>query len=248
MSTARIAVSALLALLAIAAAAPAAEAPAPRPVVTISAQVSPGQRPIPPGAPLTLRLNTTFESVPVGGDFVLQHATYLFGKGARFNGRLFPSCSAAKLRAARGRLSVCPPGSEIGTGVATGRAVAVGITSSGRMTIFNGPGGRSIVLNFVVVNPALINATFQAPIIRVHGGRYAFKLSTSVPPELQRILDGDVVVESIDITTGATRMIDGRRRGYYEAGSCPKGGATAIHGEFEFNQGMTAVADQSVVC
>jgi hypothetical protein len=82
----------------------------------------------------------------------------------------------------------------------------------------------------------------------VHGGRYAFKLSTSVPPELQRILDGDVVVKRIDITTGATRMIDGRRRGYYEAGSCPKGGGSAIHGEFEFNQGMRAVADQSVVC
>lgn len=241
-------VSTALAVLALGAVASAAEAPAPRPVVMISAQVSPRQRPIPRGAPLTLRLNTTFESVPAGGNFVLQHADYLFGKGARFNGKLFPSCSAAKLRAAHGRLSVCPPGSKVGTGVATGRAVAVGVTSSGKMTIFNGPGGRSIVLNFVVLNPALINATFQAPIVRVHGGRYAFKLSTSVPPELQRILDGDVVVKRIDITTGATRMIDGRRRGYYEAGSCPRQGGSAIHGEFEFNQGMRAVADQSVVC
>jgi len=240
--------TATLAALVIAAVASAADAPAPRPVVTISAQVSPGQRPIPRGTPLTLRLNTTFESVPAGGNFVLLHADYMFGKGARFNGRLFPSCSAARLRAAHGRLSACPPGSKIGTGVATGRAVAVGITSSGRMTIFNGPGGRSIVLNFVVINPALINATFQAPIVRVHGGRYAFKLSTSVPPELQRILDGDVVVQRIDISTGATRMIDGRRRGYYEAGSCPQHGGSAIHGDFEFNQGASAVADESVVC
>lgn len=240
--------SAGLAVLALAVVARAAEAPAPRPVVTISAHVSPGQRPIPPGTPLTLRLNTTFESVPAGGDFVLQQADYRFGKGARFNGKLFPSCSAAKLRAAHGRLSVCPPGSKIGSGVATGRVVDVGITSSGRMTIFNGPGGRSIVLNFVVVNPALINATFEAPIVRVHGGRYAFKLSTSVPVELQQILDGDVVVKRIDITTGATRVIDGRRRGYYEAGSCPRGNSSAIHGEFEFNQGMSAVADQTVAC
>jgi hypothetical protein len=249
MSRARTAAAAACAVLVIAAVAPAADAPAPRPVVTISAQVSPSQRPIPKGAPLTLRLNTTFESVPAGGNFVLLHADYMFGKGARFNGKLFPSCSAAKLRAAHGRLSVCPSGSKIGTGVATGRAVAVGVTSSGRMTIFNGPGGRSIVLNFVVLNPALINATFEAPIVRLHGGgRYAFKLSTSVPPELQRILDGDVVVKSIDITTGATRMIDGRRRGYYEAASCPQHGGSAIHGEFEFNQGASAVADESVVC
>lgn len=240
--------SAALAILTAVAVAPAADAPAPRPVVTISAQVSPAKRPIPQGAPLTLRMNTTFESVPAGGDFVLLRADYRFGKGARFNGKLFPSCSAAKLRAAHGRLSACPPGSKIGTGVATGRAVAVGITSSGRMTIFNGPGGKSLVLNFVVVNPALINATFEAPIVRVHGGRYAFKLATSVPPELQRILDGDVVVKRIDITTGATRMIDGRLRGYYEAGSCPRGGGSAIHGEFEFNQGASAVADAAVVC
>ncbi len=245
----RIAIAATtLAALAIAAVAPAADAPAPRPVVTISAQVSPSQRPIPKNASLTLRLNTTFESVPAGGNFVLQHADYRFGKGARFNGRLFPSCSAAKIRAAHGRLSVCPKGSKIGTGVATGRAVSVGITSSGKMTIFNGPGGRSIVLNFLVINPALINATFQAPIVRLHGGRYAFKLSTSVPPELQRVLDGDVVVKRIDITTGATRMIDGRRRGYYEAASCPAHGGSAIHGSFEFNQGASATADASVVC
>jgi hypothetical protein len=241
-------VAAALGLLAIAAVAPAADAPAPRPVVTIFAHVSPSQRPIPKNAPLTLRLNTTFESVPAGGNFVLLHADYLFGKGARFNGRLFPSCSAAKIRAAHGRLSVCPPGSKIGSGVATGRAVSVGITSSGKMTIFNGPGGRSIVLNFVVINPALINATFEAPIVRLHGGRYAFELATAVPPELQRVLDGDIVVKRIDITTGATRMIDGRRRGYYEAAFCPKHGGSAIHGEFEFNQGARAVADESVVC
>ncbi len=240
-------VSTALAVCALGAVASAAEAPAPRPVVTISAHVSPTQRPLPQGTPLTLRLNTTFKSVPAGGNFVLQHAEYMFGEGARFNGKLFPSCSAAKIRAAHGRLSVCPPGSKIGTGLATGRAVAVGVTSSGTMTIFNGPGGRSIVLNFVVLNPALINATFQAPIIRPHGGRYAFKLATSVPPELQRILDGDVVVQRIDISTGATRTIGGRRRGYFEAGTCPKHGS-AIHGEFQFNQGMSAVVDQSIRC
>ena len=116
------------------------------------------------------------------------------------------------------------------------------------MTIFNGPGGRSIVLNFVVVNPALINATFEAPLVRLHGGRYAFRLSTEVPPELQRILDGDVVVQRIDIVTGATLTIDGRRRGYYEAGACPQQGGFAVHGDFGFNQGASASADLKVTC
>lgn len=237
-----------LAALAIEAAAPAADAPAPRPVVTMTAQVSPSRRPIPKDAPLTLRLSTRFASVPAGGNFVLQRADYLFGRGARFNGAIFPSCSAAKLRAAHGRLSACPEGSKVGFGIATGRAVSVGVTSSGKLTIFNGPGGRSIVLNIVVVNPALVNATFEAPIVRLHGGRYAFKLSTVVPPELQTILEGDIVVTSIDIVTGATRVIGGRRRGYYEAASCPRHGGSAIHGDFRFNQGAGARADLSVVC
>jgi hypothetical protein len=239
--------AAAIAVAAMAVAAPAAVAPAAKPVVTMSARVSPSTRPIPPGTPLTLRLHTGVKSVPTGGNFVLQRAEYRFGRGARFNGALFPSCSAAKLLKAHGRLSACPKGSKIGHGVATGRAVAVGVTSSGRMTIFNGPGGRSIVLTFVVLNPALINATFKAPLVRLHGGRYAFKLSSEVPPELQRILDGDVVVQRIDIVTGATLTIDGHRRGYIEAGACPEGGS-AVHGDFRFNQGASARADLKVAC
>ncbi|HEU4701330.1 MAG TPA: hypothetical protein VFS37_02530 [Conexibacter sp.] len=231
----------------IATATPAAEAPAPRPVVTLRAQVSPSGSTLAPGTSLTTTLRTRFRSVPAGGDFVLQRAEYRFGRGARFNGALFPSCSAAKLRKAQGRLSVCPKGSRVGHGVATGRAVAVGIRSSGRLTIFNGPGGRSIVLNFLIVNPALINATFEAPIVRLRGGRYAFKLSSAVPPELQRILDGDVVVEGLDVTTGATLRIGGRMRGYFEAVACPKHGS-AVHGDFQFNQGASATADVRVAC
>jgi hypothetical protein len=236
-----------LAACAIATVAPAAEAPAPRPVVTLTARVTPSRLPIPPGTPLGTTLRTTFRSVPEGGSFVLQHAEYRFGRGARFNGPLFPSCSAAKLRRARGRLSVCPKGSRVGSGIATGRAVAVGVRSSGRLTLFNGPRGRSIVLNLVVTVPAFINATFDAPIVRLHGGRYAFKLSSAVPPELQRILDGDVVVERLDVTAGATRRIGGRRRGYFEATTCPKHGS-AVHGDFQFNQGASATADLKVVC
>jgi len=232
---------------AIAAVAPAAEAPAPRPVVTMTARVSPSKLPIAPGTPLTLRLHTAFRSVPAGGNFVLQRAVYLFGRGARFNGALFPSCSVAKLRRAHGRLSACPKGSRIGYGVATGRAVAVGISSQGRLTAFNGPGGRSVVFNVAVVTPALINATFEAPVVRLHGGKYEFKLSTAVPPELQQVLDGDVVVERLDVTSGATLTIGGRRRGYFEAASCPRRGS-AIRGEFHFNQGASATTELKVVC
>jgi hypothetical protein len=233
--------------LAYAALAPAAEAPAPTPVVRLSATVSPSRLPIPNGTPLTLTLDTRFASVPAGGNFVLQRATYLFGRGARTNSRLFPSCTAAKLQAARGRLSACPAGSRIGSGYAAGTAVAVGISSRARITVFNGPGGHSLTLNASIVNPALINKTIALPIVRVHGGRYTMKLSSTLPEEFKRILDGDIVVSRILITTGATRMVDGVRRGYFEALNCPRGGSP-IHADFVFNQGRSASADFTVVC
>lgn len=224
----------------------AADAPAPTPVVSLRAAVTPGGPSFAPGTPLTLRIDTRFASEPAGGDFVLEQADYLFGHGARFNGALFSSCSAAKLRAARGALRVCPKGSKIGGGVATGRAVAVGITSSARVTAFNGPGGRSITMNISVLNPALINATISAPITRLRG-RYEFKLSTSVPSELQTVLGGDIVVNGIDITAGATRVIDGKRRGYFEVRRCPANGSV-VRGDFTYVQGVRASAETTAIC
>lgn len=239
------AAAAAAAALLLAAAAPAADAPAP--VVKVTADVVPGRLPIPNGTPMTLTLHNTFKSDPPGGNFVLQKAVYLFGAGARFNAKLFPSCSVAKLRAAKGRLSACPRGSRIGSGTASGTAVALGISSTGKLTFFNGPGGRSITVNFSIVRPAAINATFSAAIQRLHGGRYTFKLSVVTPPSLQTVLGGDIVVSAIHVTTGATLMIDGVRRGYFEALNCPRNGSV-VHADFTFNQGAKASAETTAVC
>jgi hypothetical protein len=241
------ALAAAPAALLLAAAAPA-DAPAPRPVVTLTAHVSPTAHSLPPGAPIRLALHVAFSSVPPGADLVLEHDVLLFGRGARYNGALFPSCSVAAIRAAHGRLSACPPGSKVGTGVATGRAVAVGVTGSGRVTIFNGPGGRSVTINVLVVRPALIEATYSAPIRRVHAGRWAYELAERVPPELQTVLDGDIVITRLDIVAGATRVIGGRPRGYFEAASCPRHGSAPLRGEFFYRGGATATADASVSC
>ncbi|MGB2711596.1 MAG: hypothetical protein WBC33_08765 [Conexibacter sp.] len=217
----------------------------PAPVVELTATVKPGHLPIPPGTPLALRLGMTFHSPP-GSTFVLQHATLLFGPGARFNGKLFPSCSVARLKAAKGSLKACPKGSKVGSGIGVGTAVALGITSSGKMTVFNGPGGRSLTLNFSVVRPAMINATFSAPITRLRG-KYAFKFVAPVPPELQTVLGGDIVVKQLTVTTGATLMIDGVKRGYFEAMKCPANGSI-VHGDFTFNQGAKASAEATAIC
>jgi hypothetical protein len=236
--------TALALALAFAAIAPAVDGPAP--VVTLTGAVTPSKGHIKSHTPLTLRLTTVFKSVPPGGDFVLQGFTYLFPKGAVVNGSLFLSCNAAKLQAAHGALGVCPKGAKIGSGTATGTAIALGVTATGALTLFNGPGGKSITLNIDIVRPAAIDATWSAPLVKV-GGRYAYRLSETLPDSLKTVLGGDVVARKVNVTVGATRVVKGFRRGYIEALNCPKGKAP-LHGDFTFNQGAKASAETMLAC
>jgi hypothetical protein len=116
------------------------------------------------------------------------------------------------------------------------------------ITLFNGPGGRSITMNATITTPALIDATFSAPFVTLHHGRWANRLSIVLPDSLRSVLDGDVTTSKIDVTTGATRVVHGVRRGYIEALHCPRSGRAPIHGDFAFSQGATASADTTATC
>lgn len=249
----RIATAAAAATLLLAAVAPAANGPGP--VGSITASVSPNHlvRGLTNrhGMPITLKVGLKITH-PAGSRYRLDKVTVRFPSGvAAPHGELFPSCSVAKLTAAHNRLSACPRGSKIGSGIAKGTAVDLGVTSSGRLTLFNGPGGKSITFNVSIITPALINKTFSAPLKKI-SGRYGYILTSPVPPELQNILDGPIIVRSIDVTTGATIVKNGVKRGYIEAFKCPKSHKAPIHADFSFNTdtGLTATsaADTNVAC
>jgi len=232
--------------LAVAAAAPAGGGSVP--IVKLTGTVvSSARGKIKPGTPFTVKIDTRLSSVPPGGDFVLEDLDYLFPKGAVTNGQLFPSCSVARLRAAHGVLSACPKGSKIGSGVATGIAVAIGVKSHGNLTLFNGPGGRSITMNIDIEHPAVIDETWSGALVKLHG-KYALKLSVKVPDELKTIIGGDIVTTDIDVTVGATRVVHGVRRGYTEAVNCPAGGKGPFHADFSFTDGAKASADSTLGC
>jgi hypothetical protein len=199
------------------------------------------------GTSVKLRNTITFNH-PADSSIRLQRVTLLLPSGVgKPNGNLFPSCKASALNRARGRLSVCPRGSKIGSGIARGTAVDIGVTSSGRMTFFNGPRGKSLTLNVSIINPALVNATFSAPIKKIRG-RYGYRVTFRIPPQLQTILDGPIVVRSIDATVGATRVVRGVRRGYIEATKCPRSRRAPARGQFAFDDGSTTTADTSITC
>lgn len=240
---ARIASAAAAASLLLVATAPAADAPTLKGTLTASA--TPNKAENPPangfGTPVKLKLDVKFQQ-PAGTTFVLKSLTYQFPKGAVQNGKIFPSCSVEKLQAARGVLKACPKGSKIGSGVATGTAVALDITSTGAVTIFNGPGGKSATINVNVIRPAAINATFKAPIKKTKG-KFGYTTTVIVPPSLQEILDGPIVVDRILTNLGATLTINGKKRGYIEAGPkvCPKSGKLPVRGDFNFKDADTGV-------
>ncbi len=246
---ARIASAAAAASLLLVATAPAADAPTL--AGTLTASATPNKAENPPkngfGTPVKLKLDVKFKQ-PAGTTFVLKSLTYQFPKGAVQNGKIFPSCSVEKLQAARGALKVCPKGSKIGGGTAIGTAVALQppITSSGAVTIFNGPGGKSATINVNVIRPAAINATFKAPIKKTKG-KFGYTTTVIVPPSLQEILDGPIVVDRILTTLGATLTINGKERGYIEAGAkvCPKSGKLPVRGDFNFKDADTGVEASS---
>jgi hypothetical protein len=203
------------------------------------------------GMPITLKFGIKINH-PAGSRYRLEKVSVKFPSGVgKPNGNLFPSCSVATLERARNRLSACPPGSKIGSGIAKGTAVDLGVTSSGRLTLFNGPGGRSITFNVSIITPALINKTFSAPLKKING-KYGYELTNNIPTELQNILDGPIIVRSIDVTTGLTRVVRGVRRGFIEAYKCPRNGKAPIHADFSFNTdtggSATSSSDTNILC
>ena len=214
------------------------------PVATLRGAISPhGRRS--PGAPIRLALDTRLASRPPGGRFVVRRLDYLLPRNVLVNARRFPSCRVRTLQRARGLLRACPRGSRIGRGIVSGRAVDIGVTSRARVTLFNGPGGRSLTMNVAVRTPAIVNATVSAPFRAVGGAR---KLTIFAPPVLTTILDSPIVTSRVHVTIGATRVVRGVRRSYLEAKRCPRSGRAKLHGAFRFAGGARASADAKVSC
>ena len=245
----RIAAAATAATLLVAAAAPSAGAATSVPS-RLSIGVSPkkirkARRGV--GTPVKLRTKISFDH-PADSRLQLQRVTILLPGGVgKPNGKLFPSCKASVLNRARGRLSACPKGSMVGRGVARGTAVDIGVSSSGRLTFFNGPRGKSLTLNVSIINPAQINATFKAPIKKIRG-RFGYRVTFKIPSQLQTILDGPIVVDGIDATIGANRRVRGTTRGFIEALRCPRSKKAPGRGMFDFSDGSTSRANAILRC
>lgn len=239
------------ALVAVAALAAVTPAHAASPVVKLSGEASlTGHAAV--GSPAEFRVRVRFATDTPGAEpFTLQRAVVFFPDRAGTNGRLFPSCSAARIERFRGNVRRCPKGSIIGTGTVTARALPLGITATGRVTMFNSARGKRITLNIQTHLPAYINESLDAPLTRLRGGPYGEKLTLVVPQALQEILAGVYVgVQDFDVTIRGVTRADGMRHSFIKARRCP---TRPLRGVFDFldrmsGQTVSATASAKVAC
>jgi hypothetical protein len=210
-----------------------APAPAPAAVdVGLEGRLSPVIREVPRQPPsMTLRMTATFTGEDPGFQPpTLDHSVIRFPYGSRLNNKLFPHCDPAMIN--RRGPDVCPRASLIGRG----HANVFADTERQRLTVrlFNGRGGKSIVFYFHGTNPARVDTAFAAPLRRLRGGMWNYVLSVPVPETLQVVAGIPIYVREFVSTVGAVRRVNGRRRGFIEAWSCPPGGQAPVRGDFEF--------------
>lgn len=183
------------------------------------------------------RVSAAFSTDPASADpFTIQRAVVLFPDRAGTNGRLFPSCGARQIERFRGNVARCPKGSKIGEGTLRARAIQLGVTASGRVTLFNSRRGRSVTFNFRSLHPALINESIEAPLTRLRGGR-GERLTLVVPHSLQEILSGVYVgIQDFDVTISGAVRRRGVEHTFIRARACPK---RPMRGVFDFKDWTT---------
>jgi hypothetical protein len=237
-------------------AAASAAAYALSPVVTLKASAGPSRlSPVPRGSAVTgakLHVDARFATdTPGAALLTLQQAVITFPDRAGTNGRLFPSCSARQIQRLHGDVGRCPKGSKIGGGTVKAQVVALGITATGRVTMFNSNHGRTITFNVQTTTPAQINQSFDAPLVLLHGRAFGERLTMRDPPSLQQVLPGVFVgVQDFNVTAGAAFHVHGATYSYFKARTCPR---WAIHGAFDFidpatGRPFSTTADTKVRC
>ena len=204
---------------------------------------------------VSLTIDARFASdVPGELPGTVSKAVIYFPHGPRVNGRLFPSCDPARLRARHGSPTACPTGSRLGGGIAFGTSPQFeGINERLIVDLYNGRGGRSIIFFLRGLNPVLISGMIVAPLQTLHGGRWGYRLTMNVPQNLQQIAS-DVFTSLLDfkVTTGASVRVrqGGRtvRYGYIETLACPPGALVPVRGVFSFRGGASTTTDSYIAC
>jgi len=147
-----------------------------------------------PSHPSNVRLTVTFGWSQLGED--VTSFQLWFPQGSVYNGGKYPKCSAQKLDAYGP--SACPKASIVGSG--TGTALADTTVTRPKITVVNG-GANTVYFYTILNNPARVQEPIIGHLQRLHGN-YAYKLSSTIPKNLQIVAGVPINLTSLTITTG----------------------------------------------
>jgi hypothetical protein len=118
-----------------------------------------------------------------------------FPQGSLYQGGKYTACSKTKI--AKGP-SACPSKSIMGSG--TGTAYASSTQTHPKITVVNG-GAKTIYFYTVLNNPARVRKPVVGTVSSATG-KYRYKLSVTVPKELQIVAGVPIELTSLNITAG----------------------------------------------
>jgi len=180
----------------------------------------------------TLAINLTLTGENGTAADTLKQVILKFTYGAKVNGKLFPSCTAEKIR----NHEACPKGSLIGTGTGLGTVgEPPNLTEEPiKLTLYNGPKGKSIVFRIQGEAPVVIDVPFDADFKTLSGGNYNYQLTVNIPDILQRVAGLPISIKFLKVKVAATRKVHGKKRGWIETLICPPLALVPISGDFAF--------------
>ena len=174
---------------------------------------------------------------PSDAPFATSKTVIHFDKNLVFNGAKFPSCTEAQ---ARTGAAACTK-AKIGGGAAVG--LALGQVENLKITAYNGPGGKSILLHVVGAQPLQIDTVINGK-LKPDTGKFGRKLDVTIPPNLQQPLTGVFAT----LTSFVTK-VGGTSKGtpFVALKGC-SGGKLHFKGDFTFTDGSKQSPVSTTAC
>jgi hypothetical protein len=188
---------------------------------------------------ISLRTRFTITDPAAPAPLQLTRTVLRFPKGAVVNGRRFPKCKIAALRARGPR--ACPRGSKLGSGTARGAAPPIVDNVNAKVTLYNGAGGGRdpsvIIYSIPDLGPII---TIEGALKASRGSPYGYVLDVAVPPIKTLPSAPDASITFFDVTT---RDLTVRRRGrtihYIDSPVLCDGTFFLLDGAFSYQGGVT---------
>lgn len=183
---------------------------------------------------LTVDMNVAVN--PADKPFATKSVVVHFDKNLIFNSAKFPSTTEAQVRSGAASAKA-----KVGTGSAAG--LALGQREALKVTAYNGPGGKSILLHVEGTSPLSIDTVIVGQ-LKPDSGAFGRKLVVSIPANLQQPVGGVYAT----LTSFLTKVGGSAKGTPYVAIKGCSGGKLNFKGDFVFTDGSSQSPTSTTAC